>query len=484
VSRPEVAAGSEASLERWAPSRTVSEALDESALSGFHHRTVLVAGMAFFTDAYDLFIIGIALVLLKPLWHLDTQQVSLLGATSLGGAFLGALLAGRAADLLGRKRVYNALAAIMAVAAVVSALSPSLAWLLASRFVLGVAIGGNYPVSATLASEYSSRRHRGRLVGLVFSMQALGLIVGPLVGLGLLGGGVSHQLAWRIMLGGGALPALSVLQLARSMPESPRYDAHVRGRVAAAARNLSEYSGGRLKPDRAEAVSRLGLGAFLANRRFLVILAGTAGTWFLLDYAFYGNTISTPEILSLVSPHASLMASLAWSLGIFSVCALPGYVLAVRTMDRIGHRRLQSIGFAGMAGAFALIAAVPGLTSMVGPFLALYGVSYFFTEFGPNTTTFVLPAECFPTSVRATGHGISAGVGKLGAVIGVYVFPILSSHLHLRGTLLLTAGLSLAGLALTQVLPEPARRPLDEVSGEQRLAPAPEEPVAAERVMA
>ncbi|MBO0893968.1 MAG: MFS transporter, partial [Acidimicrobiales bacterium] len=128
---------------------------------------------------------------------------------------------------------------------------------------------------------------------------------------------------------------------------------------------------------------------------------------------------------------------------------------------------LQSIGFAGMAGAFLLIGAVPGLTGMVGPFLAVYGISYFFTEFGPNTTTFVLPAECFPTSVRATGHGISAGVGKLGAVIGVFVFPILSAHLHLRGTLLVTGGLALAGLALTQVLPEPARRSLEEVSGEE-----------------
>jgi zinc transporter ZupT len=69
--------------------------------------------------------------------------------------------------------------------------------------------------------------------------------------------------------------------------------------------------------------------------------------------------------------------------------------------------------------------------------------------------------------MRATGHGISAGVGKLGAVIGVYVFPIVSNSLHLRGTLLLTAGVSLLGLALTRVLPEPARRSLDEVSGEQ-----------------
>jgi MFS transporter, PHS family, inorganic phosphate transporter len=99
------------------------------------------------------------------------------------------------------------------------------------------------------------------------------------------------------------------------------------------------------------------------------------------------------------------------------------------------------------------------------PFLLVYGVSYFFTEFGPNMTTFVMPSELFPVTMRATGHGISAGVGKLGAFIGVFLFPLLSSSLGLRGTLLLTAGVSVLGLLLSLVLPEPAGRSLDEVSG-------------------
>jgi MFS transporter, PHS family, inorganic phosphate transporter len=70
------------------------------------------------------------------------------------------------------------------------------------------------------------------------------------------------------------------------------------------------------------------------------------------------------------------------------------------------------------------------MTTLVIPFLLAYGISYFFAEFGPNVTTFVLPGELFPTRVRTTGHGISAGIGKLGAFIG------------LRGTPLLTAGIS------------------------------------------
>ena len=84
-------------------------------------------------------------------------------------------------------------------------------------------------------------------------------------------------------------------------------------------------------------------------------------------------------------------------------------------MDRIGHRRLQLTGFIVMGACFAVIGLVPGMTTAVVPFLLVYGISYFFAEFGPNVTTFVLPGELFPTRLRATGHGVSAGVGKLGA---------------------------------------------------------------------
>jgi PHS family inorganic phosphate transporter-like MFS transporter len=105
------------------------------------------------------------------------------------------------------------------------------------------------------------------------------------------------------------------------------------------------------------------------------------------------------------------------------------------------------------------------MTTTVAPFLLVYGVSYFFTEFGPNMTTFVLPSELYPVTMRTTGHGISAGIGKLGAFIGVFLFPLLQTSLGLRGTLLLTAGVASLGFALTRVLPEPAGHSLDDISG-------------------
>ena len=149
---------------------------------------------------------------------------------------------------------------------------------------------------------------------------------------------------------------------------------------------------------------------FVTNPKMLVLLLSTGGSWFLFDYAYYGNTLSLPAILKHVDAHASLEAKLVWTLAIFAVFAVPGYAMAVTRMDRIGHRRLQLLGFAVMAVAFASLGAVPGLTTMVLPFLLVFGLSATSSSSsGPNTTTFVLPSEVFPVSMRTTGHGFASG---------------------------------------------------------------------------
>jgi MFS family permease len=481
-------------------STSVTDALNEAPMGLFHLRAVLTSGMGFFTDAYDLFIIGTALVLIKPEWHLSSTQISLLSSTSLIAAFCGAFIFGRIADVFGRKKIYGLEAALMVLGAVLSSIAPDVAALIVFRFILGLGIGGDYPVSAVLMSEFANRKDRGKLVGLVFSMQALGLIVGPIVALTLLGAGLGHELAWRLMLGLGALPAAAVVYYRRRMPESPRYVERALGESERASKDVVRYSEGMVvangaigangangpaslggSPEMAlsstEASSaqqngvtkryRMSFGQFLSDPRYMLYLLGTAGTWFILDYAFYGNTISTPLILKMVHPHASDITSSAISLMIFAIAAVPGYLLAVVGMDKIGHRRLQWIGFLGMGVAFLILAISPSLTTELAPFVVLYGVSYFFTEFGPNTTTFVIPAEVYPVSQRTTGHGLSAGIGKVGAFIGVYLFPILSSHFHLRGTLAITGVLALVGFGLTFVLPEPSRKTLEEVSDEE-----------------
>ena len=229
----------------------------------------------------------------------------------------------------------------MVASALGSALSPSIWVLIAFRFLLGFGVGGDYPVSAVLMSEYANRKDRGKLVGMVFGTQALGLIVGPLIALALLGAGVGDGVASRTILTFGAVPAAAVIYLRRRMPESPRYQVQVQGQAEEAASQLSQFTRGQVNGNGSGGQrDQMGLRAFLTNRRYLILLAGTAGTWFLLDYAYYGNTISTPQILGLISPGASTMTKIALQLAIFVVAAVPGYVLAIARLDRYRARFL------------------------------------------------------------------------------------------------------------------------------------------------
>src|SRR5215471_11296032 len=206
-------------MSEAAANGNVFQALDDSKISRFQIKTMFVSGMGFFTDAYDLFVIGIVVSLLKDQWSLSTSQVSWLNSATLLASAFGAIIFGRVADMLGRKRIYGYEVLILAAGAIASAFSPNYTFLLVSRIVLGVGIGGDYPVSATIMSEYSGKRSRGRMVGLVFAMQGAGLIVGPLLASILLASGISENLTWRILLGLGAIPGLAVYYLRRQIHE-------------------------------------------------------------------------------------------------------------------------------------------------------------------------------------------------------------------------------------------------------------------------
>ncbi|WP_081838371.1 MFS transporter [Thermogemmatispora carboxidivorans] len=468
--------------------KSVLHTLDNSSLSGFHWKAMITSGMGFFTDAYDLFIIGVVLAILTPLWHLGNFEISLVGSTSLIAAALGSVIFGRLADFVGRRSIYGFTLLVLAAGALASALAPNVVWLIIFRFILGLGIGGDYPLSATLMSEYANRRDRGKLVTMVFAMQGVGLILGPLVAIALLLAGLDHDLTWRIMLALGAVPALATFYLRRQIAETPRFALMMQGDLEAAAETVGRVTGQNghahngagsslwtqpsaqnAQPESAKSKKRSWL-PLLWRAPYLRWLIGTAGSWLLLDIAYYGTTISSPLVLKALNAHSSLLLNMVYTLLIFLVAAFPGYIIAALTIDRLGRRWIQCVGFAMMALAYGLLAVFPALTQLTVPFLLVYGVSYFFTEFGPNVTTFVYPAEIFPVMVRSTAHGIAAALGKVGAFIGALIFPFLLSSFHLPGVMTFTAIISVAGLVLTLLtLPEPSGRSLEEISGEYKL---------------
>ncbi len=419
--------------------------LDEQHITRTHWKIMFISGMGFFTDAYDLFIIGVVMSLLKSEWQVSPTADGLVTSTALLASAIGAVVFGRIADMLGRKRIYGYEVLVLAAGAVASAASPNVWWLIFFRFILGIGVGGDYPVSSTIMGEYAGKKTRGLLITMVFAMQAAGLVVGPALAAILLATGLSHDLTWRLLLAFGAVPAMAVFWMRRSLAETPRFE------LASRDRQRISF---------AEGFTRL-----IGRRDLLIRLIGASAAWFLLDFAYYGNTVSSPKVLAAIEPNQSLTWHVLMQLAVFVVAAVPGYFVAAWFMDRLGRKSIQNIGFLMMAAAFGVMAIVPNIEKLVVLFVVVYGVSYFFTEFGPNSTTFVYPAELFPVETRTTGHGIASAAGKLGAFIGVFLFPIFMSHggLHLAEGV--AALVSLLGLAVTLfMLPETKGLSLEELT--------------------
>lgn len=435
--------------------------MDDAKISSQHWKIMFISGMGFFTDAYDLFIIGVVMSLVKPIWHTGKLEDSLVDSTALLAAALGALLFGRVADMLGRKRIYGVEVLVLAAGAIGCAFAPNIWWLIGLRFILGVGIGGDYPVSATIMSEYAGKATRGMLVTLVFTMQAAGLILGPLFAAALLSTHLSHDIIWRILVSFGAVPALAVYWQRRNLKETPRYLAasgkqeDEQGRIS----NASHY-------DKEKHASKFwdGFHNLIKDNKLLLRLVGTSAAWFLMDAAYYGNTVSSPLVLSVLNSDHTLLQKTLTQLAIFAIFAAPGYAVAALTMDHLGRKTIQAIGFGMMAAFFVVLAAVPKLEKMAVPFVIIYGLSFFFTEFGPNATTFVYPSEVFPVRVRTTGHGIAAAMGKLGGFAGVFIFPYLLNWKGLLGAESAAALASAVGLIVTlTLLPETKGKSLEAI---------------------
>ena len=290
--------------------------MDNAGVSKEHWKIMFISGMGFFTDAYDLFIIGVVMALLKPIWHVGKVEESLVESTALIAAAIGALLFGRIADMLGRKRIYGVEVLVLAAGAIACAFSPNIWWLIGFRFILGIGVGGDYPVSATIMSEYAGKANRGMLVTLVFAMQAAGLIVGPLLAAGLLSTHLSQDIIWRILVSFGALPALAVYGARRHLKETPRF---------LKANGHQEDEQGNVKKaghydEKEHAVSFWdGFHRLVDNKMILSRLVGASVAWFMLDFAYYGNTVSSPLVLSALAADHTILQKTLTQLGIFAV---------------------------------------------------------------------------------------------------------------------------------------------------------------------
>lgn len=183
-----------------------------------------------------------------------------------------------------------------------------------------------------------------------------------------------------------------------------------------------------------------------------VLLLGTAGSWFIFDITFYGNSLFSGDVTQAMGV-AKTPLDEAWQNMTLNLIAMPGYLLAIVFMDMIGRARLQWLGFVGVAIIFTTLAVCQRqLAAFEGSYLWLYGLTFLLSDFGPNTTTFVISATVFPTTSRATCAGISAALGKLGAVVGGLMFKPIEVTYGIKAVFYACAAVSILGGAWTVAL--------------------------------
>ncbi|KAF4354168.1 hypothetical protein F8388_004180 [Cannabis sativa] len=521
----------------------VLNALDVAKTQLYHFTAIVIAGMGFFTDAYDLFCISLVTKLLGRIYYTDLASdkpgnlppnvAAAVNGVAFVGTLTGQLFFGWLGDKMGRKKVYGLTLLVMVVCSVASGLSFSydakavMATLCFFRFWLGFGIGGDYPLSATIMSEYANKKTRGAFIAAVFAMQGFGILGGGIVALIVStafnakydapsylvdrAGSLVHQAdyVWRIILMFGAFPAAVTYYWRMKMPETARYTALVAKDAKQAASDMSKVLQVELEAD-VEKVERLsqsknsfGLFSKQFAKRHGLHLVGTTTTWFLLDIAFYSQNLFQKDIFSAIGwiPKANTMNAIeevykiARAQTLIALCStVPGYWFTVAFIDHMGRFAIQLMGFFFMT-VFMFALAIPynhwtQKDNHIG-FVIMYSLTFFFANFGPNATTFVVPAEIFPARLRSTCHGISAAAGKAGAMVGAFGFLYSAQSkdptkteagyppgIGVKNSLIMLGVINFLGMAFTFLVPESKGISLEELTGENDGDAEPTPPIA------
>ncbi|KAH7573243.1 hypothetical protein ACOSQ2_007062 [Xanthoceras sorbifolium] len=512
--------------------QTVLNALDVAKTQWYHFTAIVIAGMGFFTDAYDLFCISLVTKLLGRIYYhvdgapkpgtLPPNVSAAVNGVAFCGTLAGQLFFGWLGDKMGRKRVYGITLILMVVNSLASGLSFGssakgvMATLCFFRFWLGFGIGGDYPLSATIMSEYANKKTRGAFIAAVFAMQGFGILAGGIVAL-IVSAAFDHQFnappysvdavgstvpeadyIWRIILMFGAIPAALTYYWRMKMPETARYTALVAKNFKQAAADMSkvlqvEFEAEEEKAAKTTQVGKNSFGLFSKEflKRHGLHLFGTTSTWFLLDIAFYSSNLFQKDIFSGVGwiPPAETMNAIhevykiARAQTLIALCStVPGYWFTVAFIDIMGRFAIQMMGFFFMT-VFMFALAIPydhwtKRENRFG-FVAMYSLTFFFSNFGPNATTFVVPAEIFPARLRSTCHGISAAAGKAGAIVGAFGFLYAAQSTNptktdagyppgigIKNSLIMLGCVNFLGMLCTFCVPESKGKSLEELTGE------------------
>lgn len=452
-------------LKDASPEAQFQAHLNQSALTRPMWLLWLLSAGLIALDGFDFFIIGVAMPFIQRDFGLNAGWVGAIATAALVGALVGSLTLGPLTDRVGRQLMLMADIGLFIAASTATALAWNAESLLCFRFLVGIGIGADYPISVAYITENVPARLRGRMVIGAFSFQSLGALLGALVGW--LTIGIFQQMApelaigcaWRWMLGVGILLSVIVggLRLLFLL-ESPSYYL-AKGKYEAASKAASElleksvYFASEVEAEVSTEANALSY-RDLFSPAYLQKTALASIPWFLQDIATYGIGIFTPAIIAALAFSQGqdlLTQEMASARGaaIVNVFLVAGFLGAIALINRVGRIPLQIIGFLGMAIGLSVLSFAGNDSGNLSLLFVGFILFNFTMNLGPNATTFLLSGEVFPSAIRASGAGLAGGIAKAGAVLGALCLPVLQESIGVVGVVRSLACLCILAAMIT-----------------------------------
>jgi hypothetical protein len=272
--------------------------------------------------------------------------------------------------------------------------------------------------------------------------------------------GVASDLQWRLVLAFGSIPAVSVLYLRRKMPETARFLGRLAGDKTNASAVVRQIAG--TEPETSPLLDRRAWSEVFAKHARPIF--GAALLWLLFDIVIYSGILFGPSLiakgLGLTPTTFSLITSF--------VFVIPGALVGVALIDKIGRKQLQVIGFIGAAIMLGLFAWQRDQVLSAPAFgMLLFGLYSVFITGGPSMVSGagILGVELAPTRIRTIGQSVTVVGGRIGASISAFLFPLFFGALGETGVIALLAAVSVLGAICTMlVIPETAQRSLEDIN--------------------
>ncbi|MED3724858.1 MFS transporter [Priestia filamentosa] len=432
--------------------------MEEMPLSGFHFKMFAYTSGSTFLDGYIIGIIAVALSVMQPQFDMSLTVTGLVGTAMLVGMFFGGIIGGYLTDLIGRKTIFLLDMLVIVIASVLQFYVNDPMQLVILRFILGVAVGADYPIAGTLMAEFSPKKNRGSLIGGLSALWYIGYASSYLVGYFMLSLG---DTSWRWMLLSSAIPSFLLLMARLNMPESPRWLAN-KGREKEANAIVQKIFGDGVVMSEEPEIKE--------KATFLDIFRNGYGKWVFFVAVFWSlQVVPTfaigtyiPEILGqfgLADGKSEYLGS-----AIINVVYLAGLLPALYLVEKIGRRPTLIWPFLISSIALFVLGATSGL-NMPFAFILVLFIIYGTFNTGMGIHQWIYPTELFPTHIRGTAVGFGTGVTRIASSIGTFLFPIILANYGLSITLYICGALFFVGFLVSILMaPETKNMSLTETS--------------------